>query len=47
MFQLISDNIVFGALRFIKHGEIELTNFDGKKYFFGEKKKKFKCEIKN
>ena len=46
MFQLISDNIVFGALRFIKHGEIELTNFDGKKYFFGEKKK-FKCEIKN
>ncbi len=46
MFQLISDNIVFGALRFIKHGEIELTNFDGKKYFFGEKKKNLNVKLK-
>lgn len=35
VFQKISDKIVFSALRFIKHGKINLTNFDGKKYFFG------------
>ena len=36
MIQSISDNIVFGALKFIKHGELNLINFDGKKYVFGE-----------
>ena len=35
VFKKISDKIVFSALRFIKHGKINLTNFDGKKYFFG------------
>ena len=35
MIQSISDNIVFGALKFIKHGELNLINFDGKKYVFG------------
>ena len=38
IFQKISDKIVFGALSFIKHGQLNLTNFDGKKYYFGDNK---------
>tara|TARA_Y100000590_G_scaffold424634_1_gene531754 strand:- start:284 stop:1459 length:1176 start_codon:yes stop_codon:yes gene_type:complete len=46
MIQSISDNIVFGALRFIRHGKLELTNFDGKKYSFGEENKKLNIKLK-
>ena len=31
----ISDKIVFSMLKHIKHGVIELTNHDNKKYIFG------------
>ena len=37
MMQTFSDNLIFSALKLIKHGHLELTNFDGKKYDFGEK----------
>ena len=46
MIQTISDNIVFGALRFIRHGRLELINFDGKKYSFGEENKKLNIKLK-
>ena len=39
MIQTFSDNLIFSALKLIKHGHLELTNFDGKKYNFGEKDK--------
>ena len=35
MIQNISDNLVFSALKFVEHGQLRLTNFDGKKYIFG------------
>ena len=41
MIQTISDNLAFKALQHIKHGQLKLTNYDGKKYLFGEEKKKF------
>ena len=34
--QNISDNLVFSALKFINHGQLKLTNYDGKIYFFGK-----------
>jgi len=46
MIQAFSDNLVFGALKFIRHGQLELTNFDGKKYNFGEKDKNLNVSIK-
>ena len=46
MIQTFSDNLVFGALKFIRHGQLELTNFDGKKYNFGEKDKNLNVSIK-
>ncbi len=39
MIQAFSDNLIFSALKLIKHGHLELINFDGKKYNFGEKDK--------
>ena len=36
MIQIISDNLAFKALSLIKHGQLKLTNYDGKKYCFGE-----------
>ncbi len=36
MIQTISDNLAFKALKLIKHGHLRLTNYDGKKYYFGE-----------
>ena len=41
MIQTFSDNLIFSALKLIKHGYLELTNFDGKKYNFGEKNDRF------
>ena len=46
MFQLISDNIVFGALRHIKHGRINLINYDKKKYTFGHENGSLNVNIK-
>ena len=37
-FNFISDKIVFSALKKIKHGRINLTNYDGSKLLFGIKK---------
>ena len=45
MIQTFSDNLIFGALKFIKHGHLELINFDGKKYNFGEKDKNLKVSL--
>ena len=32
----ISEKIVFGALKHINHGRINLTNYDGNKFIFGK-----------
>ena len=45
MIQTISDNLIFKALKFIKHGQLKLTNYDGKKYYFGEKDKNLNVEL--
>ena len=45
MIQTFSDNLIFSALKLIKHGNLELTNFDGKKYNFGEKDKNLNVEL--
>ena len=34
-FDYISNKIVFSALKHIKHGKINLINYDQKKYTFG------------
>ena len=46
MIQAFSDNLIFSALKLIKHGNLELTNFDGKKYNFGEKDKNLNVSLK-
>tara|TARA_Y100000590_G_scaffold125306_1_gene143334 strand:+ start:208 stop:1383 length:1176 start_codon:yes stop_codon:yes gene_type:complete len=46
MFQTISDKLVFKALRFIKHGQLKLINYDGNKYSFGEEGKNLNVELK-
>jgi len=45
MIQTISDNLAFKALKLIKHGQLKLTNYDGKKYFFGEEGKSLNVEL--
>ena len=45
MIQTISDNLIFKALKFIKHGQLKVTNYDGKKYYFGEKNKNLNVEL--
>ena len=45
MIQSISDNLIFKALKFIRHGQLKLTNYDGKKYYFGEKDKNLNVEL--
>ncbi len=45
MIQTISDNLIFKALKFIKHGQLKVTNYDGKKYYFGEKDKNLNVEL--
>ena len=42
----VSDKIVFSILRDIKVGLLELTNYDGKKYSFGNAKDNLKANIK-
>ena len=42
----VSDKIVFSILKDIKVGQLELTNYDGKKYSFGNPKDNLKANIK-
>ena len=42
----ISDTIVFSALKHIKHGRINLTNYDGSKIIFGKENKLLNVNIK-
>ena len=46
MIQKISDKMVFETLRLIKHGQLTLINYDGKKYLFGEEDKSLNVELK-
>ena len=45
-FNKVADKIVFNSLKFIKHGSIELVNFDNKKYNFGNPDEELKVKIK-
>ena len=45
MIQTISDNLTFKTLKLIKHGQLKLTNYDGKKYYFGEEDKSLNVEL--
>ena len=44
-FNNISDKIVFNTLKFIKCGNINLTNYNRKKYNFGNPKEKLKVNV--
>ena len=44
-FNNISDKIVFNTLKFIKCGNINLTNYNGTKYNFGNPKEKLKVNV--
>ena len=44
-FNNISDKIVFNTLKFIECGNINLTNYNGKKYNFGNPKEKLKVNV--
>ncbi len=39
MIQTSSDNLIFKALKFIKHGLLKVTSYDGKTYYFGGRDK--------
>ena len=41
-----SDNFVFKFLKYIKHGHLKLTNFNGEVFYFGSDKEDLKAEIK-
>ena len=45
MIQTISDNLAFKTLQHIKHGQLKLINYDGKKYFFGEEGNSLNVEL--
>ena len=42
MIQKISDNLIFNTLKFIKHGQLKVTNFDGEVLKFGNINEKLK-----
>ena len=42
----VSDNFVFKFLKYIKHGRLKLTNFNGQVFYFGHDKEDLKAEIK-
>ena len=44
--QSISDNFVFGTLKFISYGHLKIINFDGKEYLFGDKNSNLKADLK-
>ena len=42
----VCDNFVFKFLKYIKHGHLKLTNFNGQVFYFGNDKEDLKVEIK-
>ncbi len=42
----LSDKIVFNSLKFIKHGNLKITNHDGKEYTFGKSNETLNADIK-
>ena len=42
----LSDKIVFNSLKFIKHGNLKITNHDGKEYTFGNRNEKLNVDLK-
>ena len=42
---IISDKIVFNSLKFIKYGNLKLTNYNGKQYNFGNPEEKLKVNV--
>ena len=42
----LSDKIVFNSLKFIKHGNLKITNHDGKKYTFGNSNERLNADLK-
>ena len=42
----ISDKIVFNMLKHIKHGILDLTNYDNKHYSFGTDNKGLRVNLK-
>ena len=42
----LSDKIVFNSLKFIKHGNLKITNHDGKEYTFGNGNEKLNANLK-
>ena len=45
-FNKLSDKIVFNSLKFIQHGNLKITNHDGKEYTFGNSSKKLYADLK-
>ena len=42
----LSDKIVFNSLKFIKHGNLKITNHDGKEYTFGNRNVRLNADLK-
>ena len=42
----LSDKIVFNSLKFIKHGNLKITNHDGKEYTFGNSNERLIADLK-
>ena len=42
----LSDKIVFNSLKFIKHGNLKITNHDGKEYTFGNSNERLNADLK-
>ena len=42
----LSDKIVFNSLKFIKHGNLKITNHDGKEYSFGNSNERLNVDLK-
>ena len=42
----LSDKIVFNSLRFIKHGNLKITNHDGKEYTFGNSNERLIADLR-
>ena len=42
----LSDKIVFNSLKFIKHGNLKITNHDGKEYTFGNSNERLNVDLK-
>ena len=43
---IVTDKIVFNFLKLIKYGNLELTNYDNKKFIFGNSADELKVKIK-